>query len=132
MTTQASRSPLAALVCGVAIPAALWAAVFAGLLMVVPRYQKRYQEFGLSLPYNTQVAMEVAAWANTYWYVLLLWLVIFLPSGTAIAVALGRRPTRGLSRLWSGVMIALPLLAAALLVFAIYLAQAKLHAALSG
>jgi type II secretory pathway component PulF len=130
MTTQPSRPPVSALVWGMAVPVVLWACCFAGLLIVVPRYQKRYQELGLNLPYNTQVAIDAANWVNNYWFVVLIWLLVFLPSGTLIAVALGRRSGRVLTWLWCAFMIVLPLLASALLVFAICLAEARLLEAL--
>jgi type II secretory pathway component PulF len=130
MTTQPSRSPVSALVWGVVVPVVLWAAVIATLLIVIPRYKKRYQELGLNLPYNTEVAINAADWVNNYWYVALIWLLIFLPSATLIAVAVGRRSGRVLTWLWCAFMIALPLLASALLVFAIFLAEARLLEAL--
>jgi type II secretory pathway component PulF len=130
MTTQPTRFPVSALVWGVIVPVVLWAAVFAGLLIVIPRYKKRYEEFGLHLPYNTEVAFKAADWVNNYWYIALIWVLIFLPSGTLIAVALGRRSGRGLTWLWCGVMIVLPLVASALLIVAIYQTEARLLEAL--
>jgi type II secretory pathway component PulF len=127
MTTQPSRPPVAALVWGVLVPVVLWAAVIAGLLIVIPRYQRRYQELGLSLPSYTENAVEAANWVNNYWYVALIWVLIFLPSGTLVTVAIGRRSGRWLSRLWVGLMIALPFVASALLVYAIYLADERLN-----
>jgi type II secretory pathway component PulF len=131
MTTQPSRSPLAALVWGVAIPATLWVCYFAGLILVVPRYKKIFAEFNLRLPDLTIAVIAVTDWAVTYWYVLVLSLPFLLAPDVAVVLLLWRSGRRGLVWVWGGVMIALPLVAGLLVVVAIHLALTNLLEGLS-
>jgi type II secretory pathway component PulF len=131
MNTPPARSPVPALVVGVVVPTVLWLILFAGLLLLVPRYQKTFADFNMTLPTATEAVLAAARWVANYWYVLILWLPFFLVPDAAIVVLLWRRPSRGLGRLWSGLMIALPLLGIGLVVLAIYLPLMKLYEGLS-
>jgi len=75
--------------------------------------------------------IRLADWVGTYWYILPLFLPFVLVPDVIIIVHLGRMPSRGPSRLWCGLMIALPLLAAWFVFLAVCLAQTKLQEGLS-
>jgi type II secretory pathway component PulF len=131
MTARPSRTLVADVVLGVVVPAVLWACFFAGLILVVPGYKKNFTDFNLRLPDATLAVIAVADWAVNYWYVLVLSLPVFLAADVAVVVRLQRSGRRGLVGLWEGVMIALPLLAAALVFVAIHLAVTSLLEGLS-
>jgi type II secretory pathway component PulF len=126
MSTASSRSAVAALVCGVAVPAVVWTCLVAGLILVVPGYKKTFADFGMQLPRDTLVAIEVTDWVTNYWYVLLLWLPFFVVADAAVVLLLWRSGRRGLCGLWCGLMVLLALLAVALAVVAIYLPLMRL------
>lgn len=131
MNTHPSRSPVAALVCGVAVPAVIWTCLVAGLILVVPGYKKTFADLGMQLPADAIVAIEVADWVTTYWYVLLIWLPFLAAADAAVVLLLWRSGRRGLCGLWCGLMIVLALLAVALAVVAIYLPLTRLQEQLS-
>jgi type II secretory pathway component PulF len=131
MTTAPSRWPVAALVWGVAVPAVIWTCLVAGLIFVVPGYKKTFADFGIQVPADTLVALEVTDWVTTYWYVLLIWLPFLAAADAAVVLLLWRSGRRGLCRLWCGLVVALALLAAALTVVAIYLPLTRLQEQLS-
>jgi type IV pilus assembly protein PilC len=131
MTTQPSRTPVAALVWGVAVPFALWVGLCAGLVLVVPGYKKTFAEFGMRLPVATEFAIAVSDWVATYWYVLLLSPPFFVGADVAVILFLWRSGRRGLVWVWGGLMIALPIVATILVIIAISLAMTKLYEGLS-
>jgi type II secretory pathway component PulF len=131
MNGRPTRSLVAALVCGAAIPTVLWTALVVGLLFGVSGFKKEFQGFGMRLPAATMFVIEVADWVETYGYVLPLFLSFVLIPDVIIIVLLGRLPNRIPVRLWCGLMIVLPLLAAVLVFFPLYLAHLKLLEGLS-
>jgi type II secretory pathway component PulF len=131
MTTQPSRSPLVALIVGAAVPALLWGCLCVGLVLYVPRYKKIFADFALVLPGATVAVIAVSDWIANYWYVLLLSLPFLFAPDVLIILLLWRRGSSVLGRLWAGLMIVLPLLAAAVVVIALYLPLTKLYEGLS-
>jgi type II secretory pathway component PulF len=131
MNGHPTRSIVSGLVWGAVIPTLLWAALFVGLLIVVPYYRRTFQDFGMQLPAAALFVIKVADWVAAYWYVLPLFLPFVLVPDVIIIVLLSRLPSRIPSRLWSGLMMLLPLLAAALVLIALSLAQTKLQESLS-
>jgi type II secretory pathway component PulF len=131
MNNHRSDSMASALIWGVGVPTFLWAIVVVGLIVIVPRYKKTFADFAVALPESTTATIAVSDWASTYWYILLLSLPFLLAPVVVILVLLRQWGRPRLSRLWIGLMIALPLVAGILVAIAIYLPLAKLNEGLS-
>jgi type II secretory pathway component PulF len=130
MNSHPARSLFSGLLWGALIPTVLWAGFFVGLLLTVSGFKKEFADFGMRLPATTMFVIEIADWVATYWYILPLFLPFVLVPDTIIIVLLRRLPSRIPGRLWCGLMMALPLLAAGFVFFALYLVQTKLQESL--
>ncbi len=129
-TTQQSRPPIAPLVWGVGVPFLLWACLCAGLVFVVPAYKRTFMDFGMRLPAGAEATIAIADWVANYWYVLILSVPFLFAPDVVIVLLLWGSGHRTLGRLWSALMIAMPIVAAVLVAVSIYLPWAKLHEAL--
>jgi type II secretory pathway component PulF len=94
-----------------AAAAALWVALVAALLFIVPRYEHAFRDRGMRLPAPTQWAVTAGRWAKLYWYVLplfglLVLPVVFLPSWLLRHRARGSLP----GWLWFGALLGIPVL----------------------
>jgi type II secretory pathway component PulF len=91
-----------------AAAAALWAALLASLLFIVPHYEHAFRDRNLRLPTPTQWVVTSRHWAEVYWYVLPLF-------GLSVVVPLSwllRHRMRGSlpGWLWFGALLGIPVL----------------------
>jgi len=121
MSGRPTRCLVFPLVWGAAVPAVLWAALLVALALVVPGLMKAFQDLDMEVPAVTLFVAGVADWVIAYWYVLALFLPFVLVPDVLVIALLGRLPSRLPVQLWSGLMILLPLVAAALTVMALTL-----------
>jgi type II secretory pathway component PulF len=89
---------------------ALWAALVAVLLAVVPRYERDFRDRGVQLPAVTQAVLAAGRWADTYWYVLPLFGLVVLPVVVVVSWLLRHRVRAALPGwLWLGALVGVPL-----------------------
>jgi hypothetical protein len=122
VSEPAARTAARATALNVLLHAALWLA-WAGCLSWSARYvEQSYRDFSPRLPPFTAFLLALAHGLRTWWYVALPLLLGWLALAAAVSYRLrlteGGRPR---ARLWSGVMLALPLLAIVCAFFSLWL-----------
>jgi type II secretory pathway component PulF len=99
----------------------LWIGLGLLLYLVVPRFEAIFADFGVDLPALTVLLVKISRFVVRYWWVVLAMLVLLAPVDRAILEHLRRSPGgRRAVRLWSGLVIALPLAAFVLMVVALF------------
>jgi type II secretory pathway component PulF len=90
---------------------AVWAALAAVLVFVVPRYQHAYQNRGMSLPVGTGWAVAPGRWAEGFGYMLPLLALLILPVVVLVSWLLRLRARRSLlGWLWFRALLGIPVL----------------------
>ena len=94
-----------------AAAAALWAALPATLLCIVPHYEHAFRDRNMRLPTLTQWAVTARHWVGLYWYVLPLFALLVLPVVVLLSWLL-RHNVRGSlpGWLWFGALVGVPVL----------------------
>jgi hypothetical protein len=111
---------------------AAWVALVLVLLLVVPRYDKMFKDFGLKLPLLTEMVVAASRWVVRYWYVLVPAGVVLLALDAAVLHGLRLAPaTRILSWLWFLLILAGTLVALLVVWLAVAHPMAKLHEGLT-
>src|SRR5262249_24581559 len=102
-----------------------WFVLIAALLFYVPRSDRLFRDFNMTLPATTTIVVYVSRWACNYWYVLPLWIPFWLAAdGVLLAVLRRRRPT--LAWAWGLLNSLLPLLFLIVAVYTILVSVGKL------
>jgi type II secretory pathway component PulF len=127
-TDQTRGFALAAL--GTLAHAGLVLGLFVLYVVYVPAAKKTFDEFGMTLPWATQVAIRLSNWVAEYWWALVP-VLLFLGAGDFGLLAGLSARSRLTAWLWiAGVALALAVLAA-LTAFAIELPMMKLKEGLA-
>jgi hypothetical protein len=114
------------------VHAVLWAALLAGMVLLVPRYEKTFRDFNVRLPEATVRVLNAAQLLiNHFDY--LPWLGLgFVAVDGAILFSLSRGSCcPGAARVYTWGMTALPLVLAALTALAIWLPLEKIREGLA-
>lgn len=115
------RAVLFALLAG-----ALWLVWAALVLFYVPRMEHVFRDFNMKLPWLTERLMAASRWFGAYWYVLAPFFAACLAvDGVVTFLLFGRPGTRPLARLWTALMLLLPLAVLLVTGLAMYLPTAK-------
>lgn len=113
----------------VAVHAALWSAWLLGLFWFMPRWEMIYQDFGLRMPWTTEMVIILTHGVVPAALVVALG---FLIVDGAVYLSLRRSGSRWAVRmLWSGLMTVVPMIAILVTSLAVWLAMLKLQEALS-
>jgi type II secretory pathway component PulF len=90
---------------------ALWAALVAALLFIVPHYEHAFRDRNMRLPAPTQWAVTARHWADVSWYVLPLFGLLVLPVVVVLSWLLRHRVRGSLPGwLWFGALLSIPVL----------------------
>jgi hypothetical protein len=114
----------------VVLHAFLWCAVVASLLLYVPRAEKLFRDFNMTLPAVTMLVLAVARWVGNYWYILPFWLVYLLAADGGLLVLFYRR-RRSLAWAWGLLNAAVPVVLGVLAFLTIQMPMWKLLDGLS-
>lgn len=122
MSEPAVRAAARATVLNVALHAALWLA-WAGCMNLSARHVEQvFRDFNLKLPPFTALLLALAHGLRTSWYLALPLLLAWLSLDAAVGYRLRLGPgARRHARLWSGVMLAVPLVAVVCAFFSLWL-----------
>jgi type II secretory pathway component PulF len=110
----------------VTVHASLWIALFLLMVVVVPGYTSRFKNFDMQVPALTESVLGLSNWFVDYCWLLPFAFFPLLALDGMLVFRWGQKPsTRKLSYLWSGLMIALPVLACVVTVIGLRLAVVK-------
>jgi uncharacterized protein (TIGR03067 family) len=123
------RSPLPAAAIGAAVHAGLWLLLFAGLGSVLVEQRRLFDELHVQLPHSTRWALNFGRLLYAEPILAVMGLVGLVAMDGFVLYRLGRH--RVLRELWSGIMVALPVAAFALVAGAVGMAHNKLTQALT-
>jgi type II secretory pathway component PulF len=116
----------------VLVHASLWITLSLIMILVVPGYTSRFKNFDMQLPSLTESVLAVSNWFVDYFWILPFAFIPLLALDGMLVFRWYQQPsTRKLSYLWSGLMIALPVLASVVVVIGLRLAVVKFEEGLS-
>jgi type II secretory pathway component PulF len=128
LTRQAARTTVRF----VLLDAALWVIWLVGMLVAVSYMERTFRDYNLKVPAFTEAVLFVGRWLDTYWYLglpaLPLWLAL---DGTVGYLLRSREGTRRLGNVWSVIMFGLPLLAILCSFLSLWLPLLRLQEGLS-
>jgi len=109
-TRTQSSVPITIVLVGLSL--LLMLALIGQLLLVVPAYEKHFEDFRMRLPFATELTIAAARFVFKYWFVLVpCILCAFALAGWVSYVIRHQSGSRLLSALWFLLLIGLPLLA---------------------
>jgi hypothetical protein len=116
----------------IAIAAALWLALLAIMVFVIPAQRRIFDNFGMQLPIASQVIVDISMWFADYWWVFLLSLVQGLVLAALVTYLVRHRSNnRLLMAVWTMFLIGVPVAIHLLVGFCLLLVRLKLAEALS-
>jgi type II secretory pathway component PulF len=127
MPSPETNIKLAGTFARVAIATFLWLALLVILAVVVPAQRKTFDEYGLKLPYLTQVAIDVGMWFADFW-----WVIIPCSLPVLVFVALATwyfcyaDNPRWLRTAWMLLIAGMPLVLTLIVVISLIIPQMKL------
>jgi type II secretory pathway component PulF len=133
MNQATLRSTSIATAINVGIHLLLWLVLLAVMIFYVPSRQKIFEDFKYKIPYTTEVILSLSNWLTEFWILFgpfLVFVLLIVDAPVYFLFRLGPR-TRTASRLWSGLMILLPLAALGITLLALWLPYVKVLEGLS-
>ena len=115
----------------VVVAALLWTVDLVLLLAVVPPYERTFADFGMRVPWYTDVLIAISRWCTKYFYVLWfpLALIVVAVAGSTWFLRHRQRP---LGALWGAAMVLLPVVVGLLIWLGCYLPMQQLLQGLQG
>ena len=129
--TPDPKSPLPAAVVGALVHAGLWLLLFAGLGSVLVEQRRLFDELHIQLPHATRWALNFGRILYAEPILAVMGLLALLGLDGFLLYRLDRGGYRVLRELWSGLVVALPVAAFAIVAGAVGLAHNKLTQALT-
>jgi type II secretory pathway component PulF len=111
--------------------ALLRTALFVGLFLIVPRYDKLFRDYGMNLPWLTENVITVSRWVVNGCFLLVMSVPFLIALDFGILFHLRSRGRQLLSWLWSFLLLFIPGIVVVLCAVAIWLPYQKLHEGLS-
>lgn len=104
----------------------LWLGLLAGLVVIVPRFVRTFEDFNAALPAMTLLVIQMSRMAVAYWYLLALGALAAIFIDGLVLVGLGKSGGRAAQFVWGLVFAVLPLLLVAVVFLAIWLPMMNL------
>jgi type II secretory pathway component PulF len=103
------------------IHAMCWGGLLYTLIYVVPVFKKQFADFGVKLPFLTELCINFSDWMVDYWYVLVIPILVGLAADGAIAYMLRlSNNSRAGYWLWLLFLAIIPLTVVGVVITAVY------------
>lgn len=126
-----ASTALAAARISAGLHALAWGVLLLVLLFVVPRFTRTFEDFGSALPQFSVLVIKASMLAIAYWYAFLLLGLIATAADWAVLFWLSSNKQKTIRRLWSILMLTLPLVLIAAVILGVALPTIQLVEELS-